>query len=50
MSPVPTEMPAADGTCTPGAPGTMIRAGKPWSIERSTPFTFNASRASESAT
>src|SRR6202012_926012 len=29
---------------TPGAPGTITRAGKPWSSERSSPFTFSASR------
>src|SRR6202012_4514422 len=35
---------------TPGAPGTITRAGKPWSSERSSPFTFSASRLFAAAT
>ena len=30
--------------CTPGAAGTIIRAGYPWSSEMSSPLTHNASR------
>ena len=35
--------------CTPGRAGTMIRAGNPWSIDRSAPLTFSASSASSAA-
>ena len=35
--------------CTPGSAGTMIRAGKPWSIDRSSPLTFSASIESSAA-
>ena len=31
--------------CTPGSAGTMTRAGKPWSSDRSAPLTFSASSA-----
>ena len=34
--------------CTPGTPGTITRAGKPWSSERSAPLTRRASNARSS--
>ena len=36
--------------CTPGSAGMMIRAGKPWSSDRSTPLTHSASSARSSRT